>query len=716
MNQELAMINSRQKELIGTLLLAKKPISYEQLADIFKVSVRTIQREVTSLKSVLKYYDLKIGRKIGFGIELKGSVEGRERLEEHLGQIKALSAYSPEERWEGIAYELLLSKEPMKQFVFGSHYGVTEATISNDLDKVAVWLQKGNIELARVPGIGVYVKGTEQQRRTMLSYLLHKDIAFEEWLELFYRSKQDESSGEKDTLGSVIRNRLLKFVHTPNILVVEQAVHKALREKQSSVELTDRNYVNLIVHLMLAVERIKHDRVIEESTALPNPSIDEAIYSLAEKIVSNIENELAISIPNIEVNYIALHLAGAQLLREQMIKAEEPQEFEWLELTSSFIHTVEYYLGESFEGDELLLEGLVSHFVPAFNRLKLGLQIHNPMLEKIRDRYPEIFIACEKACMILTEKTGYSIPEGEIGYLAMHIGAAMLRKKEMLQKDYRAVVVCASGLGTSTYLASQLRTEIPNLKIEGVISVNQIQEWIQDHGSVDIFISTIVFPPLENENIVIVSPFLRKEDVSRIQSSLKDIPKQRLLEQKEAAKGGQQLSMMSLARFGEAMVQILRNVAVIEDIQVKGPILATILNTMQHNSVVCEYDTLYEDIERRERQGSFVLDDLAMIHARSEGVTELLAVVFRTRERVKWRRDDNKEQLINTFLLLVVPKDAPKEHVKMLSKISSMLIEESFLTMLKGAPLHEVKATLDDVLSKAYAATAKGTLKGLSNR
>ncbi|GAA3333517.1 hypothetical protein GCM10020331_097860 [Ectobacillus funiculus] len=54
MNQELAMINSRQKELIGTLLLAKKPISYEQLADIFKVSVRTIQREVTSLKSVLK--------------------------------------------------------------------------------------------------------------------------------------------------------------------------------------------------------------------------------------------------------------------------------------------------------------------------------------------------------------------------------------------------------------------------------------------------------------------------------------------------------------------------------------------------------------------------------------------------------------------------------------------------------------------------------------
>ncbi|GAA3333511.1 hypothetical protein GCM10020331_097830 [Ectobacillus funiculus] len=86
--------------------------------------------------------------------------------------------------------------------------------------------------------------------------------------------------------------------------------------------------------------------------------------------------------------------------------------------------------------------------------------------------------------------------------------------------------------------------------------------------------------------------------------------------------------MMSLARFGEAMVQILRNVAVIEDIQVKGPILSTILNTIQHNNVVCEYDTLYEDIERRERQGSFVLDDLAMIHARSEGVTELLAVVF----------------------------------------------------------------------------------------
>jgi mannitol operon transcriptional antiterminator len=295
----------------------------------------------------------------------------------------------------------------------------------------------------------------------------------------------------------------------------------------------------------------------------------------------------------------------------------------------------------------------------------------------------------------------------------MHIGASMIRAKNMLKTEYRGVVVCASGLGTSTYLASQLRNEMPNLEIVAVISANQIQEWLKENGPVNIFISTIDFPPLKNENIVTVSPFLRKEDLSRIQNALKNVPKKERSKEKEEIKENQQISMMSLARYGEAMVQILRNVKVIDNVKVDKPILSNLLSNIKNSRIVCQYPILIDDIQRREQQGSFVLNHLAMIHARSEGVSELLICIFRMGEFVKWRRDDDKEQKINTFLLLVAPKDAPKEHIKMISEISAMLVEESFITVLEEAPINDVRSTLDDVLSKAYATKAKDTLKGL---
>ncbi|RBW69254.1 BglG family transcription antiterminator [Bacillus taeanensis] len=712
MTQQHPLIDSRQKELLRTLLYAKGPVSYKELADKFKLSTRTIQREITSLKSVLQHYDLKVGKKIGQGIELKGGSEGRELLEKQLQESKTMSAYSPEERQEGITYDLLLSKEPVKHFVFSKKYGVTESTISNDLDKAEGWLNKGRIILVRLPGVGVYVEGTEQQRRTMLSRLMHKDITFEEWMELFHSPTEEGENKSYHQLEAVIRNRLLKFVHTPNILVVEKAVREVI-DAHKKIELTDRNYVNLIVHLMLAVERIKHGEIIEEQPAYPVNQLDEEAYFLAEKIVTNLEKGLSIAIPKTEVNYIALHLAGARMMKQQNEIADN-EAFQWIELAQSFIRAAEYYLEESLQSDAFLLDGLVSHFVPAFNRLKLGLQIHNPMLEKIKEKYPDTYHACEKACTLLSEKTGYIIPEEEIGYLAMHIGASLIRKKDMIKKNYQAVVICASGLGTSTYLASKIRTEMPNLHVKDVISVNELQGLIKDDTEIDIFISTVNLPFLEgNEKVVTVSPFLVKEDLTKIQKILEFASKKEIFVKEDKKQLEKQSSMVSLAKYGEGMMQILRNIVIVENVEVKQPLLLNVLEQIKERLVICDFEKMHEDLEKREKQGGFVLENVAMLHAKTVGVKELFVSIFRMNDSVEWNRDDDAAQSINTFLLLAVPKDSPKEHIEMISEISAMLVEDEFLAVLTEGSREEVNATIDDVLSNLYRNKAVGSLKGL---
>jgi mannitol operon transcriptional antiterminator len=715
MKIQFPVLDSRQKELLRTLLIANKPVSYKEFSEMFKLSTRTIQREIKALKSILDVYELKIEKKIGDGLELRGPSDGKKKLKEQIEQAKELFAYSLEERQDCITYDLLLSKEPIKQYVFSKKYGVTESTVSSDMDKVSIWLEKGGIKLYRTPGIGVYIDGQEKHRRTMLSRLLHKDITFEEWLELFHRNTETEEDDVQSGLSTVIRNRLLKFVETDKILDVEKVVNQVLKE-QTNIELTDRNYVNLIVHLMLAVERIKDGEIIETPDLSQDYEFDIIIYSLAERIVERLETVLSISIPKIEVNYIVLHLAGTRLSTGKEMINYEKEEFTWIELTQSFIHAMEYYLEESFESDELLLEGLVSHFAPAFTRLKHGLQIHNPMLEKIKERYPEIFYYCKRACELLTNKTGCLIPNDEVGYLAMHIGAALIRKKDTLKNDYKAIVVCSSGLGTSTYLASRLRTKMPNIKVEAVVSMNQLEGRLREMVDVDILISTINLPFLKNNNVVIVSPFLNQKDRSRIINALSKVNKPQPFQKRVQDIKGKSPSMISLAKYGEGMIQILRNLKIYNDVNVGPPIISSILNQIKEGKEISDYIALFKDIENREQQGRFVIGSLAMIHARSEGVNNLLVAVLRLKEPILWDFDDEEQQFVNTVLLLAASKEAPKEHIDMISEISSMLIEESFVNVLVESTADVVKRSLEVVLSKAYERKATRSLMEMQGK
>lgn len=708
-------LKSRQKELLRTLLNKQNPVSYKYLSEYFKLSTRTIQREIKSLRSTLKTFDIKIARKVGSGLEVQGSEESIEELRQQLEQAQIMFSFSPEERQEGIAYDLLLASEPIKQRFFSSKYGVSVVTISQDLDKVSSWLKENGegITVDRSPGIGICIDSTEQQRRTLLSRLLHKDITFEDWLELFHEKNKEENLYGK--LGSVIRNRLLKFVQTDKIIAVDRVLNEVM-EEQSAFLLTDRNYVNLMIHIMLAMERIESGKVMEDTNLNKWEPFERDTLSVAKKIVERLQQVSLLTFPDIEVKYIALHLAGAKVSNKKDVLDDNNEEFIWIELTQTFIRSVEYYLEESFEGDQFLFEGLVSHFVPVFNRLKYNLQIHNPMLNKIKENYPDVFSACHKACVVLTEKIGSPIPDDEVGYLAMHIGASLIRIEEGMSRSFKAVVVCASGLGTSMYLATKIRSEISNIHVESVVSVNELSNWLVQGHHVDIIISTVNLPVVTDMNMVVVSPFLRKEDLAKIRNTLINTmhtTKQSLLTLQETTSEMEAESLHSIATFGEGMVQILRNFKVYEHVEVTSDLIRSVLMLLEDVPIITDVQQLTHDLKEREKQGGFVLDELAMLHTKSKGVRSLIVVVFRTKSPISWYGDDGKEHDIQTILLLVVPVDAPVEHMELISEIPAAFIDDTFMHVLITETEVRAKELIEGRLMKAFESRINSSLKGL---
>lgn len=712
--QQSMMLNSRQRELLRVLLSMDKPISYKELSEIFKLSIRTIQREMKALHSYFDAYNLKLVKRMGKGIELNGELQDKQRLNQALEQVKILNAYSQSERQEGIIYDLLLAKEPIKQYTLSKKYDVAELTISNDLEKISKWLEKDTVEIVKTPGIGVYIDGTEQQRRTILSRLLHRDITFEDWIELFQGKKGEDRLNGK--LGLVIRNRLLKFVQTDKILDIDRVLQNALLEHPHIV-LTDRNYVNLIVHVILALERIQSGEVIEEDTTIASDDWhDPEIYSLAVLIVEGLEKLTSLRIPRIEINYIALHLAGTRIDYQKKPFEDDNQEFTWIELTKSFIRAIEHHLDESLIEDKILFEGLLSHFAPAFNRLKHGLQIHNPMQDKIMEMYPEIYQACQKACELLAKKTGYHIPEEEVGYLAMHIGASQLRKREQIRQSYRCIVVCTSGVGSSTYLATRIRTEMPNLSVEAVLSLKELEEWLEKDENFDIVISTVNVPFLQEEKIVIVTPFLKKEDIKDIEHALIEIDKHQLVLKSEEQTSRQPSPILPLAKYGEALLQILKNFVMFQEVRLMEKMIDQMASLLVSHQVVRDIKKIAVDLEKREEQGGFVLGNLAMMHAKTEGVNEIIVAIYRTEEPILWENDNEELCRINVILMLALPVEAPKEHKEMISEITAMLVDDQFVNTIMNGSQESVGNSLKDILLNAYELKITASIKELQRQ
>lgn len=97
--------------------------------------------------------------------------------------------------------------------------------------------------------------------------------------------------------------------------------------------------------------------------------------------------------------------------------------------------------------------------------------------------------------------------------MAMHFGAAFERKTQEIF-DTKALIVCNSGLATAGLLSARMEVMLPQIQVEGVCRLNNLEEELKNKD-VDIIISTV---PIRNTDIeyVEVNPMLNIDDVLKL--------------------------------------------------------------------------------------------------------------------------------------------------------------------------------------------------------
>ncbi|SKA73375.1 transcriptional antiterminator, BglG family [Clostridium sp. USBA 49] len=78
---------------------------------------------------------------------------------------------------------------------------------------------------------------------------------------------------------------------------------------------------------------------------------------------------------------------------------------------------------------EAIHVSLPDHINFAINRIKQGIKIENPFLHELMALYPKEYSLAKKAIDMINKRLDVNLPETEIGFICMHINAALNNKE-----------------------------------------------------------------------------------------------------------------------------------------------------------------------------------------------------------------------------------------------------------------------------------------------
>lgn len=675
-------------------------ITVRELSDELDVSEKTIKRELSAMEKWLSGYDLMLQRKPGAGLKLEGDASAFHKVQNVIDSFRAPMSYSRNERRYFILSELLLSSEPIKLFTFASKFKVTESTLSHDLNLIEGWLEDFHIKLMRKPGYGVYVEGTEKDYRAALIHLLHESVDEYELIRLV-RHPIDEEDQTTNRIQHHIRSRLLNLVEDSTISIIER--YLAELEEKTGLKLTDSAFVGLAVHLALAMERIKsgqqikiHPSVLEELKLHPD-------FNAAKDLVQRLEEALDLTIPEDEIGYITMHLKGAKTkihTEAETDAAYENISFELVRLARNMLKKAEAETGFELKSNSKLFYGFINHLGPALERLKLGLDIRNPLLTQIKEQYASTYEVASECAKVLEDYIGKPVPDAEIGYIALHIGAmSEYAGAKYRKRSIRVLIVCASGIGTASLLQTRVKKEFPSLQIVDVISAAEVSELDE---KVDLVISTVDLT--SKKQVVRVSPLLVESDIEKVRTTLEHLeplPDTVLDSNEETSFLPDTLDKQK--NLIQGIQDLMRNL-VIED-QVKITSIDQLIKkiAMQFTSHEQDASSLIDELYDRERLGETILstEGIFLLHCRSTVIKQLTLGIIRFDKPMRYGKEQDAD--LNATIILLAPKTSERTYLEAASEVSKSLIDRpGFAIRLSTADPATLTKEIQGILKELY--------------
>lgn len=706
----------RTQQILEILLRGKGPVSKQEIADRLEVSKRTVQREFGFLENDIARYGLQLVNRKGRGIVISGELQNIEKLRRDVEKNSGVEAAGREERRRHLLFELLRDREPRKLYYYSQMLGVSEATVASDMEALGEWFSRNHLEVLRRPGYGVVLVGSEGDYRYAMRRFIH-----ENGLLRYGSGKGNKGGGRPANMGGAedaITEILLSAADGEIYSLLNNDVLSRVRGVLNRMDdpllrqLADNALTGLAIHIAIAIDRVQKGAIVEaDEKGLEDLASWEG-YDLAARILKEMEEEFQITIPGVELSYILLHLRGAKIaysgaavdsisgddaMMRQMRGIDEEKLLDMMdEMIELFNPSISYEL----KCDEDFVRGLLVHLRPVIVRLYNRMNIFNPILKDIREEYPDVFERCARAAKVIERQTGAPVRDEEVGFLAMHFGAAEERILERQKVARRVVigVVCASGFGVARLMLTKLSNQLGDKAVFRAYGKDEITPTVI--SDTDFFVSTLNLDYM-GIDCVRVSPLITASDLSQIEYRIKGYGQVRRRRQ-DTDFVRQMDDVGVIAGDLSSLIRKYRHYRIAENVTFLE--LLRVLS-MQVTDNLAAASRVIAAVTERERLNTQIFEELrfCLLHCRTDAVGEPVFVSCTPRDSDAFKEPYFKG--IRAAVLILMPVDDHRQvHAEVLGRISSAFVRNpSFLEAVQKGDEDEVRTELTHELRTFFS-------------
>lgn len=697
-------MEQRTRDILKLLLQENSFRTTSDLAAKLSVSAKTISRQLPKVEKILQSVGLQLEKKSGAGLLIVGSEVKRYALAKQLKSAEKRD-YTPVERRSIIIGKMLSSREPIKLFVLSSAVYVTDSTISNDLDKLEPWFREQGLKLLRKPGLGVSLLGDERDLRRAIVRYIYEHVGEERLLSLM----QDNLPDEDDASVAQVSKFLLELIDAGEWRRLEQMIR--VTENDLGYKLSDNAFIGLVVHLSLTVRRIKNHEAITVDEQTLSRLRGSREFTAAKKLAEKISAALELDVPDSEVCYITMHILGARsrYSSASLGTISMMDNYRLVTLAKQIMKLAAKITGRDIDKNQSLLAGLVNHLAPTISRLKMNMDIRNPLLNEIKQHYPELMSLTRKCVAAVEAEVGKPLPDAEIAYIAMHLGAALSDSEKFLHAVQRVVIACPTGMGTSRLLASRIRATFPTLQIVDEVPILEITSDYIAAKDFDFIISTVPIPR-PGCPVVVVSAALIEADKKKVDAEISRRNKQFLgsaeeLEPKAPFSEG----LAKMNSYGLAILSLVTNYFYVRDNISDINAACDLAGKFAGDDVQSRAEISKELLVREDKVSTLIVGrHMILLHCKSAAVK---APTFGILQLGAGFQYPEGGEVVHTAIVLLAPQDADEFTLETIGHIASILLDRwGFIEILHEGDGAEIQQEILKIFEDFYKAKYKELL------
>ena len=495
--------DKRCKKIIEILLDHPEGMKGDDIAKRLQVSSRTVRSDVKRLQELLEVHGIKISAITNRGYKLERQ-DVYDVLVNVLPEVSSQEVLSDKNKrvlyLVGYFLEALLKNKSVTQGELADEMYVALSSLKIYLNELREFLSNYFLQIVTYRNEGLRLQGDENDIRTcIVNY-------------------------QREVRNPHIHELIFNEVSSQEInFLVEEVMN------QCSLQLTDVAKESLCLQMALAVRRSAEGHLAICSSSVAQELEKSFEYRIAKEMVNALYKATGKDIPYNEVFYLSkCLLTGKKLsvtpesIKEKTFRSENADSIgdKLSDLVDEILYAIEKNYGLDFGNDEYLKEGLLLHLRIAIAQVSFRMGMRNDLLSSIKNEYPLAFQLGILAARIVRERVQIVFHENEIGYIALHFGAAMSRnhiKESDVSK--KIIIVGSVGFGISVMLKTKIKEYFRNrLNILGVLPIYKLNaDWLKQ---ADYILSTVPLKNVSDEKIIRINSVLGKTDLEQIEKKI----------------------------------------------------------------------------------------------------------------------------------------------------------------------------------------------------